>query len=193
MWEQRNIWSKVNVWVLQDLKTSYCLSVIWSANIWSKMKCFRSVKDRRNIWSKVKCLSIAGAVKRQPFGTLPVIRPVSLPPTLHYFSPEHFYLKCFKMFNQSQSRNSKKFHWSRFDRQMFDKIFALSHFHLHSSVHYFQKYFKCSTNFNLEIQRNYIGQDLIATLLKCFKANLFNQARNSKKNIGQDLIGQCLR
>ena len=58
--------------------------------ILSKVKCFRSVKDRRNILSKVKCLSIAGAVKRQPFGTLPVIRPVSLPPTLHYFYPKHF-------------------------------------------------------------------------------------------------------
>ena len=92
--DRRNILSKVNVWVLQELKTLYCLSVIWSENIVSKVKCFRSVKDPRNIWSKVKCLSIAGAVKRQPFGTLPVIRPVSLPPTLHYFSPKHF-LKCF--------------------------------------------------------------------------------------------------
>ena len=153
---------------MQDLKTLYCLSVIWSENIVSKVKCFRSVKGRRNIWSKVKCLSIAGSVKRQPFGTLPVIRPVSLPPTLHYFSPKHFSQMFYQICYIPISINKFK-EILRFYNPMFYKIFALSHFHLHSTISlqniFFSNVLKCSTNLNLVIHRNFISQDLIAQCL----------------------------
>ena len=67
------------------------------------------------ILSKVKCLSIAGSVKRQPFGTLPVIRPVSLPPTLHYFSPPKHFAEMFSRQTFSTHLNiaTQRSLWSR--------------------------------------------------------------------------------